>query len=228
MRDYEDFYEPSEYDQMVEEFKETLRESVKKEWLDRMTKLEEEIKELREVKKNFNQIKSDYEKYKWECKQESERVIANAKREAYKARLSELLGDTQLNYWGITTELIQKPKCDKCDENRMIKYITPMGRKATEYCSCHDSETRYIPDQMTMYEIKLHNTYDNKIGIWFIKKYKDDDDVFVNSAEYLGGRVIIEDKVKVDEISVGNKYKLLFKSMEKCQEYCDYLNKEQI
>lgn len=224
---YEDFYEPSEYDQMVEEFKETLRESVKKEWLDRMNKLEEENNKLREVKKHFEAIKADYEEAKRNCEAEKNRALVNAKREAYKARLSELLGDVQANYWKITSERVPKPKCDKCDNNRRIKYITPMGREATEYCSCYDGETIYIPEQMTMYEIKLHNTYDEKMGIWFIQKYKDDD-LFVNSTEYLGNRVIIEDGTTFDEISVDNKYNLYFKSIEKCQEYCDYLNSLEI
>ena len=223
MNYYEDFYEPSEYDEMVEEFKNTLRESVKQEWKDRMAKLEAENKELQEVKKNFKAIKDDYENAKSNCEAEKNRALVNAKREAYKARLSELLGDTQVNYWKITTERIQKPKCDKCDDNRRIKYITPMGREATEYCSCYDGGTRYIPEQMTMYEIKLRNTYDERVGIWFIKKYKDDD-LFVNSTEYFGNRVIIEDDTDLDEISADNKYDLYFKSIEKCQEYCDWLN----
>lgn len=76
---------------------------------------------------------------------------------------------------------------------------------------------------MTMYEIKLRNTYDEKLGIWFIKKYRDDD-LFVNGTEYLGGKVIIEDDANFDEISIDDKYKLYFKSIEKCQEYCDLLN----
>lgn len=220
---YEDFYEPSEYDEMVEEFKNTLRESVKQEWKDRMAKLEAENKELQEVKKNFKAIKDDYENAKRNCEAEKNRALVNAKREAHKARLSELLGDTQVNYWKITTERIQKPKCDKCDNNRRIKYITPMGREATEYCSCYDGGTRYIPNQMTMYEIKLYNTYDEKASIWFIQKYKDDD-LLVNSAEYLGNKVIIEDDTNLDEISADNKYNLYFKSEEKCQAYCDWLN----
>lgn len=221
---YEDFYEPSEYDQMVEEFKEKLRESVKKEWLDRMNKLEEENQKLQEVKKNFNSIKKDYENKIRECEAEKNRVIVNAKREAHKERLSELFKDVQLNYWKITARHIKKPKCDKCDIYRRIKYISPMGREATEYCSCNDDEIRYIPEQMDMYEIKLKNTYDEKAQIWFIKKYKDDDDLFVNSAEYLGNKVIIEDSANFDEISADNKYNLYFKSIEKCREFCDYLN----
>lgn len=220
---YEDFYEPSEYDQMVEEFKETLRASVKKEWLDRMNRLEEENKKLQEVKKNFKAIKKDFENAKCDCEAEKNRALVNAKREAYNARLSELLGDVQSDYWKITTEHISQPKCDKCDKNRQIEYITPMGRKAKEYCSCYDSKLMYIPEQMTIYEIKLRNTHDDKVGIWFIRKYKDED-LFINSTEYLGNKKIIDNDTSVDEIPVDNKYDLYFKSMEKCQEYCDYLN----
>lgn len=222
---YEDFYEPSEYDQMIEEFKDELRKSVKKEWIDRMNRLEEENKELQEIKKNYKAIKNDYENKKFLCEQEKNRAIADARKDARRERLSQLLSDVQLDYWRVTTKRIQKPKCNKCNENRQIEYITPSGRKATEYCTCRDGEVRFVPKQMTMYEIKLHNTYNDKLGIWFVKKHKDDD-VFFNSTEYFGDKEIIDEDIDINEISTDNKYDLFFKSIEKCQEYCDLLNEQ--
>lgn len=225
MFDYEDFYEPSEFDQMVEEFKDTLRESVKKEWLDRMNRLEEENKELRVVKKNFNQIKNDYAKAEWKCEQESKRAMENAKKDAYRARLSELLGDMKAEYWSIKKEFIKKPKCDKCDEHRMVAYITPLGKKAKEYCICAETESKYVPCEMVIYQIELCNS---GIGARFVKKYKDDEDIFVSDSEYYGHKFVVKDEDDISSLAEKNEYSLYFESFEKCQEYCDYLNlKEQ-
>lgn len=221
MNYYEDFYEPSEFEQMVEEFKEELRSSVRKEWIDKMNRLEEENKELQEVKKNFNQIKNDYAKAEWECKRESEIAIANAKKDAYKARLSELLGDMKAEYWRIKKEFVKKPKCDKCDNNRMVAYITPLGKQAKEYCTCAETESKYVPCEMVIYQIQLSNS---KIGARFVKKSKHDEDTFVSDSEYYGYRFVVKDEDDISTLAENNEYSLYFESLERCQEYCDYLN----
>lgn len=218
---YEDFYEPSEYDQMVEEFKEALRESVKREWLDKMNSLEEENKKLQEVKKNFNAIKSDFEKAKWECEQESERIKESAKRDAYRARLSELLGNMKAKYWCIKKEIIKKPKCDKCDNNRMVAYITPLGRQAKEYCTCNEVESKYVPCEVVIYRIELYNS---KIEAWFVQKDKDNEDILINFSEYYGDKDVIKDEDDISTFAELDERDLYFESLEKCQEYCNYLN----
>lgn len=57
MSQYEDYYEPSEFDEKMEEFKNYLRESVKKDTLDQIDRLTKENKKLRDevsVLKNEN------------------------------------------------------------------------------------------------------------------------------------------------------------------------------
>lgn len=217
---YEDFYEPSEYDEMVEEFKNTLRESVKQEWKDRMAKLEAENRELQDVKKNFESIKQEYENKMRSCEWEKERVIANAKRDAEKERLSELFEDMQSSYWKIKRDHIKKPKCDKCDRNRQIEYITPLGRKAKEFCTCNESETKYVPCEMVIYTISLNN---HKLGARFVKKNQEDE-VYVNDSEYHGNKTIIKDQDDVSSLSEDDMWSFYFESEEKCQAYCDWLN----
>lgn len=221
MCDYEDFYEPSEFELLVEDFKDELRKSVKKEWIDKMNRLEAENKELQEVKKNFNQIKSDYEKAKWECKRESEKAIANAKGDAYSARLSELLDDMKAEYWSIKKEFVKKPKCDKCDANRMVAYITPLGKQAKEQCTCDETESKYVPCERVIYQIGLYNS---RIESWFVRKRKEDEDTFVSEPEYYRHMFVVKDEEDISSLVEKNEYSLYFESFEKCQEYCDYLN----
>lgn len=218
---YDDFYEPSEFEQMVEDFKDTLRESVKKEWKDRMDSLEAENKTLQEVRKNFNQIKNDYAKAEWECKRESEIAIVNAKKDAHKARLSELFGDMKTQYWRIDEERIKKPKCDKCDRDRMVAYITPLGKQAKEYCTCAETESKYVPREMVIYQISLNN---HKLDVRFIKRNQEDE-VYTNVlVEYYGYKTIIKDQDDISSLSENDKWSFYFESEEKCQEYCDWLN----
>lgn len=65
MSQYEDYYEPSEFDEKVEEFKNYLRESVKKDTLDQIDRLEKENKKLRDevsILKNENKELEDRNK----------------------------------------------------------------------------------------------------------------------------------------------------------------------
>lgn len=66
--DDEDYFGPSEFDEKIEELKNELRESVKKEVKDELEKLREENKKLQGIKENFESIKEDYERKKAEYK----------------------------------------------------------------------------------------------------------------------------------------------------------------
>lgn len=80
--DDEDYFEPSEFDAKIEELKNELRESVKKEVKDELEKLREENKKLQGIKENFESIKKDYGRKKAEC----ESAMRNAETKARQAR----------------------------------------------------------------------------------------------------------------------------------------------
>jgi len=58
--DDEDYFGSSEFDAKIEELKNELRKSVKKEVKDELEKLREENKKLQGIKENFESIKEDY------------------------------------------------------------------------------------------------------------------------------------------------------------------------
>lgn len=68
----DDFYEPSEYDEMVEEFKEKLRASVKQEIKDEIELLKSELEELKE----FRAERAKYDKALKEAQQKADRKEA--------------------------------------------------------------------------------------------------------------------------------------------------------
>lgn len=58
---YEDFYNegPSDYELFMNDLKETLKKSIKDEFIKEMDRLRAENKKLQNVKENFEQIKLD-------------------------------------------------------------------------------------------------------------------------------------------------------------------------
>src|SRR5690625_3263152 len=128
----EDFYyEPSEFDLKVDEFKESLMKSVKEDFITELEELKKENESLQEVKKNFESIKQDYENKKRQLnfeKNDLERKVRNA-------RLSELTKDRQVVMYKADSKRVKPPKCDKCDVDRKIHYKTPSGKDKFEYCA---------------------------------------------------------------------------------------------
>lgn len=223
---YDDFYEsyePSKYDLMIEELKETLRNSVKQEYIDRINKLEEENKALQEIKKNFESIKTDYERKSQECEWEKEKVLQNAVKEAKETRLKELMADVQREYWQVGNDYLEQPKCDKCDENRRIHYVTPRGRDAVEECECATKKSIFVPKSKIIYEIALRN---GVLKSWFTAQKSNDDDDYYISKDYLGHRERVSEDADVSTLNKENLYIYYFETREKCQEFCNLLNTE--
>ena len=57
----EDYYEPSEFDEKVEEFKYYLRQSIKEETKNEIEKLRKENESLQEIKRNWDNLVKEYE-----------------------------------------------------------------------------------------------------------------------------------------------------------------------
>ena len=111
---YEDFYEPSEFDCKVEEFKDELRSSVKREILEEMEQLRQKIAELHDIKVNWDKKVAELEKEK----REAHIAIQNAETDARKKRLKELLEPLNKTMWGIQHEWKYAMEiCDRCDSN---------------------------------------------------------------------------------------------------------------
>lgn len=213
-----DYYnEPSEFDEMVEEFKESLAKSIKEEHQNEMKKLKEENKSLQAIKDEFEEIKRDY-RIKLN-KLESDR--SNMIRELRRERLLDLLKDKEVNLYRAISNKVWREKCDKCDNNRRVKYFTPLGKEAVEDCTCKVSLNIYKPQELTRYEFKI-NRNRSEIVAWY-RQYDDDED-----------GLVYDTSVKVEDVYSGevafkdieSKYYTFFKTEEECQEYCDYLNKK--
>ncbi len=211
----EDFYnEPSEFDIAVTEFKQYLMKSVKENFVSEMDRLRKENKELQGIKANLEAVKQDFENKKRQLESEYQTLKSNVRRE----RLVDLTKDHKVILYRAYSKHILPQKCNKCDTNRRIEYISPLGRKAREDCLCKEGKSVYYPHEFIRYEFKL-NRDKNGVTAWY-RQYSDDDDGFVSDSSIHVKNTYSPD-MKFDDL---NQYNTFFKTEEECQNYCDWLN----
>lgn len=213
----EDFYyEPSEFDYQVNEFKEALMKSVKEEFISKMERLEKENKELQFIKQNWERITRDYDNKKYQLELERQDLERKARRE----RLSVLMKDFEVIMYRIDYRNELPPKCNKCDDNRKINYKTPLGKDAHEDCDCRNGKIVYYPKDYICSEFKIDRD-GNKIIAWYKINKIDRDDEYVGYDSSTFAEVIYHEGLKYEDIK---KYGTFFKTKEECQGYCDWLN----
>ena len=221
---YEDdfYYEPSEFDLQVEEFKASLMKSVKEDFLHRMEALEKENADLRK-------FRDEKEAFIRDCKAK----VAEAQREARKAeekwknaRLHQLLGDFLTTGWKVGREIVMDDKCDKCDADRYIHFLSPQGNECKEKCNCATYTTRHFPKEVPLarFIVKKKNfRYGDKGESDFYNRYytvkdRDDDDVYESASD-----VYFHDF----DCEKVNRWGAVFMDEADCQRYCDWLNEQE-
>lgn len=217
--DYEDYYEPSEFDEKIEEFKNCLRKSVKAETQELIKNLEKENKELCYIRDNWDKVKQEYEDKVAELERETKHAENNAKR----ARFEELFEATGMSVilYKPVCEYVRKPKCDKCDDKRKIHFLSPSGKNMTKYCECATIYRKYNPKAYYLCEFRINR--DNNgypLSMWF-KKCGDDGYIYDGGFYY---RYIYNEE-SFEYVKENHPYDAYFRDEEKCQEYCDWLNK---
>ncbi|MFJ5713149.1 hypothetical protein [Neobacillus sp. NPDC093127] len=215
-----DFYdEPSEFDAQVEEFKENLMKSVKKDFVSEMNRLRQENKELQDIKTNFEAVKRDFENKKRQLESEYQTLKSNVRRE----RLSQLMKDFEVELYSVASTSKSKPKCDKCDKKRRIYFKTPSGKETYEMCECNDRIAVYEPIPTILNSFSIGN---GEGFAWYKVKIDGSDEWLSYYEDSISGKELITSEVQFE--SVGYAYRVLFKDKEIAQKYCDYKNKQEI
>ncbi len=215
----EDYFEPGEFDEKIENLKEKLRNSVKQETKDTIEKLRKENQELQSIKKNFEAIKNDFEKKKHEYKI----AMRDAECKAKQARLSELMENNKVIVYGVESEYLYKKKCDKCDINRNIQITLPSGKVVNDRCKCNVTMKAYKPKRYELYELS-QRVGESKVHAWYKKKIGTVSDYYFEK-ETTHADMMVDHNVNFEDI-VYKRRGIFFTSAEECQEFCDYLNKD--
>lgn len=228
MYDYEDYYsEPSEFEQQIDEFKESLMKVVKEEHQNEINRLRKENEDLQETKKNFNSIKKDYESKIRELENEKQKLESNAKR----MRLEELFeGEFNVILYRPYDKTMYHQKCNKCDDDRKVKFSSPSGKEYKEDCNCAKGFRKYSPSPYYCSEFRVNRRRDKgelPLLMWY-KKYNDyssDYDGYTYDSSDLIKTIYSED-MDYETIKKEYSYSIYFKSEVDCQKYCDWLNEQ--
>ena len=214
---YEDdyYYEPTEFEEKIDEFKESLRKSVKQGIQDELERLRTENETLYE----FKEQKEKYEREHNNAMRTIEYEKENFKRELKRTRLTELLGDLSFMMWFPNSRYVLPPKCDACDDRRYIHYKTPGGKDATEECPiCGKGTYFYEPEEIEAYKFNQSKSrwgdeeYPH-ISLYFTRKTEKDYDSFESCRSIYSGEPFEK-----------ASWKPTFLDKETCQKYCDWKN----
>ena len=216
--DCEGYFEPSEFDEKIEEFKEELRNSVKQEIKDEIEKLRKENKELHDIKKNFESIQRDFEIKKSEC----DRAMRNAEVKAKQARLKELMDTYRIVLWSVGCMCQYKEKCDKCGKDRKIQITLPDGSFASYRCECGVGKKVYRPKEYVLH--KMNDRF-GTVNAWYRMRGKEGEEYIEEYDFSRYAKTIVNHDKSFKEINVESLSKVFFATKEECQEFCDYLNK---
>lgn len=216
----EDFYdeEYDYFDSTIADLKEQLKKEVKQEIQDKIKTLENENKELQDVKENWEEIKQEYENKITELEREKQRILDNAKNEIYNATLKDLFENCEYfsKIYRIDTTYVKRPKCDRCDENRELTVVDCYGRKHKVSCKCVNQKCIYIAEENTRAQIYVQKDAEKDNFLFRINE----------DSDYCYGRKISKEEVleKFDKDKVKGYYNTYFTTLEEAQKYANYLN----
>jgi len=208
---WEDYYEPSEFDILMDGFKDSIRENVKQEIKEKIERLEKENAELRDVKEKWEDVKRYHEEAICELKREKERV----RKELESKKINELLESLAFMAYRPLANTEVGPKCDKCDENRRIYFTSPMGRKMSEDCICAARKVTYAPSEEALFRFYVRSS--GQVSTRYFTRKEDGD---WDSYDYCG-TVYSE---LPDDLEKITPFRAVFMNLSDCEKYCDYLN----
>lgn len=216
MYDYEDFYTEThnEFDKQIDEFKQSLLKAAKQEYVDKMQRLQEENAELQQYKQERDNLKTEHQKALKQLKIKENEVSKKA--------LVRLLENVKVVMWVPNHTRLDVPKCNKCDDNRQLKYTTPRGFPARENCECADDRYHYKPGILIRYEFR--QWYNGGEVTARYKGVAKKDGNFVIDTDSSFVKKLWDGVTPFDVLGDSN---LMFDNGVDCQKYCDWLNNKE-
>jgi len=233
--EFENYYEQSEVDQLVEEFKDKIREHLLpniREEIERLNKLNFELKQKNEkYKKRESEINAKERDLKY--KEE------NLKREVEKEFYESNIGDTLKDYieksevYFADSKGLRQDKCSLCNGKRKLVANFPNGKTTETNCDCSNLIHKFVPEASELSLIKFNkrdSRYQSERKFYISKTYipsKDSsyrDDYSYN--EFKLCQIVNEFNEDSKGLHETKEYgtKIGFKTKEECQKYCDWLN----
>lgn len=213
--DDEQYYEPTEADEIFLEAREKLINSLKGSVKQHLKNVSLENEKLR---KQIQKLESKLNESNWSL-QQLKKEKSNFAEVARKERLSDLLKDFQVERFMVASSTKYNQKCNKCDDERYVHYKTPLGKDQKELCDCNDdSAIVYEVKSVVVTEFAL-NDNGSKFRLWYKRNTSGKDEYYTSTNFY----ELSSDGLSYESL---NKHSAIFDSLDACQAYCDWLNKD--
>lgn len=218
--DFFEYYEPNELEIVLDEVKDRLNKYLKDEVKDKINRLESENKQLKEELDLFIKNKQEFEQEKRSLEYQKQNLNHNF----VETKFTELLEKhiIQCEIWCISRESFRNNKCNKCDEERKIEYVSPYGDKMHLDCNCNVFCSKDVPIKRVLDSISFvkGKRYSNKSYELIAKPkyFNSHNDAFYCDFEF--ERLITE----FDENLEINRFSDSFATRELCEQYIDHLN----
>lgn len=226
--DYDNCYEQSKadevYEETLEKLKELLREDIKNE-IEYIRKenlrLKKENEELKDKTRNIDNREQTLNMKEKDLENKSERYF-------YSKKFSEILKplEESMKIWYVSFYWEYIPKCENCDENRKVDYISPFGTSIKGKCECNKTEKTYKIVETNIQYLSFYKSNRNQEFI-LTPKYDSgeyDSTYFKLDFQYISKK-FEEDKVLDYKISDGYRDFTAFNDREECEKYYNWLMK---
>lgn len=235
--DYEEpMWEPSEADELFDELKSKLVDAAKASLKNDMESLKSRNEYLEKRNKELEYKAREVSRKESDLEYKAQNLRREVEREFYKTAIDDIFKDAleKSQLWFADNKPHEKPKCDKCDENRNWVLTWPDGTTTRKRCICSQPEYWYEPQETWIDTLKYRVKDDNYpseryyrldksyqhtgSSRWDVYSYQDFGIQFVYDK-------FCDDVIeKKEQLEYGKK--IGFKSKEECQKYCDWLNEQ--
>lgn len=214
--EFEYYYEPSKADEIIERAVAELKETLKGQALSEMDTIKHENERLKKELDKYHSKEQELRNREYKIEQKEN----NLEREFCKAKFRDLIEPfiQKETIYVIDRVSKQIPKCDKCNEDRKIEYISKYGDKTELKCECDKNKTFYYP---TMKELESIEFAKGNGKFRATPRYSTSYEYEYFHIDFKAAS--IEEYDPELDISYSSDY---FSSREVCQKYCDDFNKE--
>ena len=235
--DYEGYYEPSEVDQLVEEFKDKIREHLLPNIREEIEQLNKENTELRIKNEEYKKRESEINNKERDLKYKADNLKREVEKEFYESNIDDTLKDyiEKSEVWFADSKGFRQDKCSLCNGKRKLVANFPNGKTTETNCDCSNLIHKFVPEASELSLIKFNkrdSRYQSERKFYISKTYipsKESsyrDDYSYN--EFKLCQIANEFNEDIKELHETKEYgtKIGFKSKEECQKYCDWLNRD--
>ena len=239
MNYYDDFYyEPSEFERQIYEFKDALISVVKKEYIDEMAKLREENARLSNIENDMCEKTRELEKQLRDIKFRKSNIKAEVEGEFYSAKIDDVLCDylEKSEVWYAESVDYLEDKCNLCNDERKLTAQFPDGYKSEKTCECAKVYSLYEPrvSDLTYLKIFKRNARFGSYRRFYISGSYEPNHASRNNYddyyhEFNLTHIVHQFASEIIELHDSKRFdeKIGFTSEAECKKYCQWLNERE-